>query len=217
MRQAVLQLTRRSSASRGTATSVKVAPAGAGEQAKIAIPVAMMTARCLSLGFILDLLGGFLCRGTKPNTLLEIVTEPQQLEAIVTDVTDLDWFEKFPDVEHGSIKAYRAGCKCSLCRISHDGFRRISYKPVAKLPPAIERGWEERAACKGKDWKIFYPQVSRPHDELAQSHAAKKICAKCPVLRSCAETALTNREPHGIWGGLATIEREAIRQQRRAS
>jgi WhiB family redox-sensing transcriptional regulator len=36
------------------------------------------------------------------------------------------------------------------------------------------------------------------------------ICATCPVLKQCAEHALSVREPYGVWGGMSEDDREAI-------
>ncbi len=68
--------------------------------------------------------------------------------------------------------------------------------------------WWERAACKGIDIKVFYPQRGNP------AKKAKRICATCPVLNTCRAYALMAGERVGIWGGLSEKERRLIRAAR---
>lgn len=68
-----------------------------------------------------------------------------------------------------------------------------------------DQTWKERAACKGLDVKIFYPE--RGED----TSKAKEICETCAVKTECGEFAITNNEQYGFWGGLA------LRARRRAS
>lgn len=63
------------------------------------------------------------------------------------------------------------------------------------------RSWRQRAACAGTDPALFYDP-----DPDAE-HAAKQICAACPVRGPCAADAAARGEPHGIWGGLTEHER----------
>lgn len=42
---------------------------------------------------------------------------------------------------------------------------------------------------------------------------AKAVCAKCPVLAKCRESALANDEEWGVWGGMGPAERSAHRTQ----
>jgi WhiB family redox-sensing transcriptional regulator len=60
-----------------------------------------------------------------------------------------------------------------------------------------------------------------PHPELffseepAQTRAAKRICATCPVQRRCLEAGMT--EKFGVWGGLTALERKRLTTQAAAS
>lgn len=65
--------------------------------------------------------------------------------------------------------------------------------------------WRERAACRGMDVRIFYP------DEGQQGLEAKRICARCPVRQACLDHAIAEREEHGIWGGIAIKSRQRQR------
>lgn len=71
--------------------------------------------------------------------------------------------------------------------------------------------WQLLGACRGADPNIFFhPEGERGPAREAREKAAKAICASCPVRVTCAEHALTVREPYGVWGGLSEDEREAI-------
>lgn len=43
-----------------------------------------------------------------------------------------------------------------------------------------------------------------------RTEAAKDLCAQCDVRIECLEAALAQREPAGIWGGLAPDERRRL-------
>ena len=72
--------------------------------------------------------------------------------------------------------------------------------------------WRKRAACRGIDTAIFYPETE--DDEGVE---AKAVCALCPVHQACLEHALAHREREGIWGGTTERERRRIVRQRRKS
>jgi WhiB family redox-sensing transcriptional regulator len=78
------------------------------------------------------------------------------------------------------------------------------------LPPGVEVGWQQDAACKDTpDPDVFFPGKGE-HGE-----AAKRVCAGCPVIGECLEFALaTMRAPerdHGVYGGLTPAERARLR------
>ena len=77
--------------------------------------------------------------------------------------------------------------------------------------------WRKRAACKGIDVEIFYPDTEDPQMEPTVAAPAKAVCAQCPVRQACLEHALVNRERQGIWGGMTERERRRIIRQRRKS
>lgn len=58
--------------------------------------------------------------------------------------------------------------------------------------------WMERAACKGKDVNLFFPQ----REEMDKLAAARKICIVCPVREDCLAYALQHHIKYGVWGGL---------------
>lgn len=71
--------------------------------------------------------------------------------------------------------------------------------------------WSEKAACRGLDPQVFYPD---PDDEALE---AKAVCDQCTVREACLEHALSYREKEGIWGGATEKERRRIIRQRRRS
>ena len=81
---------------------------------------------------------------------------------------------------------------------------------VDLFPGPADREWMERAACRGSDPTIFFPEVG------GNDHAdpAKAICAQCRVQPQCLEYALANRERYGIFGGYSEKERRQIIRKR---
>ena len=86
------------------------------------------------------------------------------------------------------------------------GFRRRRELTVpgrgTRLGAALICG--ERAACRGTDLDLFYPERGEPADP------ARQVCARCPVRQPCLEYALSNRITSGIWGGLTERERRPL-------
>ena len=68
--------------------------------------------------------------------------------------------------------------------------------------------WMQKAACRGLDPELFYPQRGITTKE------AKAVCDSCEVCALCLEYALVNGEKFGIWGGLAERQRRKLRQRR---
>lgn len=70
--------------------------------------------------------------------------------------------------------------------------------------------WWTRAACRGMDTDLFYPERGKP------AKAAQRICAGCPVRRWCLADALQHRDHHGVWGGASKRQRRKVSQLLRA-
>lgn len=68
--------------------------------------------------------------------------------------------------------------------------------------------WMESAVCASADPEEWFPEKG------VSAHAAKKICATCPVIDECLQFALKNDE-QGVWGGTSHRERRSL--LRRAS
>lgn len=71
--------------------------------------------------------------------------------------------------------------------------------------------WQLLAACRGVDSSLFFhPEGERGAARSAREASAKEVCMRCPVRTTCAQHALTVREPYGVWGGLTEDEREEL-------
>ena len=84
---------------------------------------------------------------------------------------------------------------------------------VARLPgPVMELWeWQYEGSCRDIDDTLFFhPEGERGAAREAREQAARAICARCPVVRQCAEHALAVREPYGICGDLTEENREQI-------
>lgn len=69
--------------------------------------------------------------------------------------------------------------------------------------------WLREAACVGEDPELFFP-VGTTGPALDDIAAAKRVCARCPVLRECLNWALRTGQTAGVWGGLGEDERTAM-------
>ncbi len=77
------------------------------------------------------------------------------------------------------------------------------YRNLA-APARFAARWRQRAACRGTDLDLFFPERGEP------AGPARQVCARCPVRQTCLEYALINRITHGIWGGLTERERRPL-------
>ncbi len=86
------------------------------------------------------------------------------------------------------------------------------------LPHTDAYAWQRHAACRDQSSDVFFS----PPEEQGQARAdreeqAKRICARCPVQRSCLDHALRAEEPYGVWGGLTEAERRHLTPTTRTS
>lgn len=72
------------------------------------------------------------------------------------------------------------------------------------------------AACRDEPPDLMFP-VGDDGPALAQTRQAKTVCTRCPVTAQCLEWALEHGQDVGIWGGLTSDERRALKQQRAAA
>lgn len=70
--------------------------------------------------------------------------------------------------------------------------------------------WRTRGACYGMSVERFFPIGERGSGAI-QAAAAKTICAGCVVSADCLDAALVVPDTDGIWGGLTSSERRALR------
>lgn len=83
----------------------------------------------------------------------------------------------------------------------------VSYTAARKwqvLMEAIEEA-DVIPACQTSDPDAWFS------DDGSAYAMARQLCQKCPVKDLCADFAVENREPHGLWGGLSPKERLKIR------
>jgi WhiB family redox-sensing transcriptional regulator len=69
--------------------------------------------------------------------------------------------------------------------------------------------WRQDALCAETDPEAFFPEKG------GSTREAKRVCSGCSVRVECLESALTNDERFGIWGGLSERERRRLRLMRR--
>lgn len=71
--------------------------------------------------------------------------------------------------------------------------------------------WAARAACKGADDTVFFPETRGHHNAVK----ALQICRTCAVASECLQHALTAPEQFGVWGGKTEQERRDMRPARK--
>lgn len=74
-----------------------------------------------------------------------------------------------------------------------------------------DESWRDSALCAQTDPDLFFPPMG------GLGHAAKAICAKCPVKFQCLEFAVSNGETEGVWAGLSGHKLKAAVKARRAA
>jgi WhiB family redox-sensing transcriptional regulator len=81
-----------------------------------------------------------------------------------------------------------------------------------------EPSWRVQAQCRGDNAVHFFAPSHferKPEKDLREGQA-RALCAACPVRDRCLDYALTQQEPHGIWGGLNELERRRLLRKRTA-
>lgn len=94
---------------------------------------------------------------------------------------------------------------------SGPGRRPASLCSSCTSTPLLElnrESWQADALCPQVGFDLFFVEIG------GSTREAKRVCAMCPVRDQCLEYALANDERHGIWGGLAAHERQAILRRR---
>ena len=66
--------------------------------------------------------------------------------------------------------------------------------------------------CQTSDPEVWYSDITTGVHEYRM---AKKLCGVCPVRTECLTYAMKANERFGIWGGLTSTERQALRGQGR--
>jgi len=60
-----------------------------------------------------------------------------------------------------------------------------------------QNDWGLRAACRGEDPELFFPDPS----DTAGISAAVAVCVRCPVTAECAAWATRSRVTYGVFAG----------------
>ncbi|HEX5567986.1 MAG TPA: WhiB family transcriptional regulator [Streptomyces sp.] len=89
--------------------------------------------------------------------------------------------------------------------------------PVQRTSSREQAGpWHSEAVCRRDEAGLFFAPSKEPTAaRLSREQAAKRVCARCPVLIECREHALLQPEPYGVWGGLTAAERRVVLARRR--
>ncbi|MFE2481013.1 WhiB family transcriptional regulator [Streptomyces sp. NPDC001194] len=98
---------------------------------------------------------------------------------------------------------------------------RPAAVPKPRVPAREDDGpWHAEAVCRRDEAGLFFAPSKEPTAaRLSREEAAKRVCARCPVMVACREHALLQPEPYGVWGGLTAAERRVVlaRRRRRAA
>ena len=108
-----------------------------------------------------------------------------------------------------------AATEAGLCSVhAADQERRRSALVAISLGRTLvacdpDPSWRRRAACRGLDPALFFPEIGESAAE------AKAVCAQCPVARQCLDFALANDETLGVWGATTPRARRLLRRDLR--
>ena len=98
---------------------------------------------------------------------------------------------------------------------------RSAAVPKPRVPAREGDGpWHAEAVCRRDEAGLFFAPSKEPTAaRLSREEAAKRVCARCPVMVACREHALLQPEPYGVWGGLTAAERRVVlaRMRRRSA
>ena len=67
--------------------------------------------------------------------------------------------------------------------------------------------------CEGQPDLFFPEDFADLQTRRLAIRTAKALCGSCPLQKLCLDTALTQHESWGIWGGLTADERSILRRQ----
>ena len=80
------------------------------------------------------------------------------------------------------------------------------------MPGYDEINWEE-AACEGAPTNLFYIiEEDKRVINIIGLEPTRRICGSCPIWKACLSYAMQN-ESYGMWGGLISKERNALRKR----
>ena len=79
------------------------------------------------------------------------------------------------------------------------------------MPKYDEVNWD-KAACRGSVYTDIFYNVEEERSIVAYEYinALRTICLACPIWKECL-TYAAEHETYGVWGGMTSIERFAMR------
>lgn len=89
--------------------------------------------------------------------------------------------------------------------------RAYGERRYAREMAQVTEDWTTRAACRGLDPDLFFPEQGEP------ATYALAVCRSCDVTAECLATALENHERMGIWGGTTGQQRRDMVQCARSA
>ena len=83
------------------------------------------------------------------------------------------------------------------------------------MPKYGEVDWDQ-AECKGSIYTdLFYTvEEQRSIQQYEYINALRSVCARCPLWATCLTYAMEH-EDYGVWGGMTSVERVAMRDPNR--
>lgn len=100
-----------------------------------------------------------------------------------------------------------------------NGHRPRALRRIGDTTSYDVDSWRAQAACRDYDPEAWFP-VARPGMGVkgarlvaADVENAKSVCAKCDVRTPCLAAAIERDERYGIWGGMTTEERDALKRR----
>jgi WhiB family redox-sensing transcriptional regulator len=88
----------------------------------------------------------------------------------------------------------------------------FAIQAIEETETIQEPVWQDLALCNNGSGSMTELFFSEQLDDIA---AAKAFCAGCPVKDDCLESALTRREPWGVWGGELFVHGKVVAQKRK--
>ena len=105
-----------------------------------------------------------------------------------------------------------------MLQTPHQSLPAAVTVPAQRTPAREDQAgpWHADAVCRRDEAGLFFAPSKEPTAaRLSREQAAKRVCARCPVLLECREHALVMPEPYGVWGGLTAAERRVVLTRRR--
>jgi WhiB family transcriptional regulator, redox-sensing transcriptional regulator len=75
-----------------------------------------------------------------------------------------------------------------------------------------KESWRDEANCIKAPLNIFFPEDETGSTSKRKIDRAKTICENCSVQHKCLIYSLNENIDHGVWGGLSSRERKALKR-----